>query len=227
LSGFVGLGGGLFTIVFLLLAINRRGWSPRKMASSTWFILLVAIVPMLMYSMVFVSLRYIAAFEVLLWLSMFLGLPDRPESRKWLDNLAVWLGFLFIFSVHTPMPMMETARSLLYRTPDPQPVQCQIANGLTQMGVPPGEKVASIGNALYAQWYRLAHVKVVAEVPGDPDVIEAFWKAGPAVREQVLAGFKQAGARAVIIEAAPRDEKMEGWQRIADTNAYIYFLRDR
>ena len=226
LSGFVALCGGLFSIVFLLLAINRRGWSPRKMASSSWFILLIAIVPMLMYSMVFVSLRYIAAFEVLLWLSLFSGLPSRPESRRWLDNVAVWLGFLFIFLVQTPVPMMETARSLLYRTPDPQTTQWQIANGLNQMGVQPGEKVASIGNALYAQWYRLAHVQVVAEAPGT-DAIEAFWKAEPAVREQVLAHFKKAGARAVVIDAAPKDEKMDGWQRIADTDAYVYFLRDR
>jgi hypothetical protein len=227
LRGFVALSGGLFSFVFLLLAINRRGWSPRKMASSSWFILAIALVPMLMYSMVFVSLRYIASFEVLLWLSLFSGLPARPESRRRFDNVAVWLGFLFIFLVQRPMPMMETARSLLYRTPDPEPVQWQIANGLNQMGVPPGEKVTSIGNALHAQWYRLAHVQVVAEVPADPDVIEVFWKVDPAVREQILEGFKKAGARAVIIESAPPNEKMDGWQRIADTDAYVYVLRDR
>jgi len=226
LSGFVALGGGLFSIVFLLLAINRRRWSPRKMVSSSWFIFLIAIVPMLMYSLVFVSLRYIAAFEVLLWLSLLSGLPGRPESRRWFDNMAVWLGFLFIFLVQTPVPMMETARSLLYHTPDPQTTQWQIANGLNQMGLQPGEKVASIGNALYAQWYRLAHVQVVAEAPG-LDAIEAFWKADPAVREQILARFKKAGARAVVIDAAPKDEKMDGWQKIADTDAYVYFLRDR
>ncbi|HMG75058.1 MAG TPA: hypothetical protein VK582_16265 [Pyrinomonadaceae bacterium] len=226
-KGFVGLCGGLFTVVFLLLAINRRGWSPRKMASSSWFILLIAIVPMLMYSLVFVSLRYIAPFEVLLWLSLFSGLPGWPESRRRWDNVAVWLGFLFMFSVQTPMPMMETARSLLYRTPDPQPTQWQIANGLNQMGMQPGEKVASIGDALYAQWYRLARVQVVAEVPGGPDVIETFWKAEPAVREQVLERLAKAGARAVVIDSAPRDEKMDGWQRIADTDASVYFLRER
>jgi hypothetical protein len=223
LRGFVGFCGGLFSIVFLLLAINRRGWSPRKMASS-WFFLVIAVVPMLMYSMVFVSLRYIASFEVLLWLSLFSGLPGRPESRRRFDNLAVWLGFLIIFSIQRPMPMIETARSLLYRTPDPQPTQWQIANGLNQMGVRPGEKVAAIGDALYSQWYRLAHVQVVAEVPGGPDVTQALWNAGPAVREQVLERFKKAGARVVVIDVPPRDEKMDGWQRIADTDAYVYFL---
>jgi hypothetical protein len=228
LNGLVELCGGLFAIVFLLLAMNRRRWSPRKMASSSWFILLIAVVPMLMYSMVFVSLRYIASFEVLLWLSLFSGLqPGRPESRRWFDNVAVWLAFLFIFSVQTPMPMMETARNLLYRTPEPQPEQWQIANGLNQMGVQPGEKVASIGNALFAQWYRLAHVQIVAEAPGGENAVRAFLTAEPATRSQILELFATAGARAVVIEVAPRDEKMDGWQRIANTNAYVYFLRDR
>ena len=228
LSGLIELCGGLFSIVFLMLAMNRRRWSPRKVASSSWFILLIAIVPMLMYSMVFVSLRYIAAFEVLLWFCLFSGLqPGRPGSRPWIDNVAVWLAFLFIFSVQTPMPMMETGRSLLYRIPDPEPAQWQIANGLNQMGVQPGEKIASIGIALYAQWYRLAHVQVVAEAPGGMNAIQAFRKADPAVREEILEQFRKAGARAVVMDGAPRDEKMDGWQKIADTDAYVYFLRER
>jgi hypothetical protein len=228
LNGCVEVCGGLFSIIFLLLAMNRRRWSSRKMASSSWFLLAIAVVAMLMYSMVFVSTRYIAAFEVLLLLSLFSGLQrGRPESRRWFDNVAVWLGFLFIFSVQTPMPMMETARSLVYRTPDPQPTQWQIANGLNQMGVQPGEKVASIGDALFAQWYRLAHVQVVAEAPGGQNAVRGFFKAEPATQKQILELFATAGARAVVIEVPPRDEKMDGWQRIADTDAYVYFLRDR
>ena len=73
-------------------------------------------------------------------------------------------------------------------------------------------------------WYFL--LRAMFEAPG-LDAIEAFWKADPAVREQILARFKKAGARAVVIDAAPKDEKMDGWQKIADTDAYVYFLRDR
>ena len=88
LNGFVELCGGLFSIIFLIFAINRRRWSPRKMASSSWFIFLIAVVPMLMYSMVFVSLRYIAAFEVLLWFSLFSGLQRAGLSRE--DGSITW-----------------------------------------------------------------------------------------------------------------------------------------
>ncbi len=124
------------------------------------------------------------------------------------------------------MPMIETARNLLYRTPYPEPTQWQIANGLNQLGVQRGEKVASIGDTLYAQWYRLAHVRVVAEVPLGESGNMAFWKAEPAVKEQVLRHFSEAGARAVVAYPAPRNDKMDGWQKIAETGAYVYFLRD-
>ena len=123
--------------------------------------------------------------------------------------------------------MMETARSLLYRTPDPQPAQWQIANGLKQMGVQPGEKVASIGDALYAQWYRLAHVQVVAEAPGGPDVIERFGKLSRLSENKCWNASRKPARAPVVIDSAPRDEKMDGWQRIADTDAYVYFLRER
>ena len=123
--------------------------------------------------------------------------------------------------------MIETAGSFLYRTPYPEPTQWQIANGLNQLGVQRGEKVASIGDTLYAQWYRLAHVRVVAEVPLGASGNMAFWKAEPAVREQVLRHLSEAGARAVVVYPAPRNDKMDGWQEITDTGAYVYFFRDR
>jgi len=98
---------------------------------------------------------------------------------------------------------------------------------LNQLGVQRGEKVASIGDTLYAQWYRLAHVRVVAEVPLGESGNMAFWKAEPAVREQVLRHLSEAGARAVVVYPVPRNDKMDGWQEITDTGAYVYFFRDR
>ena len=80
---------------------------------------------------------------------------------------------------------------------------------------------------MYAQWYRLAHVQVVAEAPGGMTVIQAFRQADPAVREEILEQFRKAGARVVVMDAAPSDEKMDGWQKIADTDAYVYFLREQ
>ena len=228
LNGAVELSGGLFAMLFVLLSTNRRRWSLRKMVGPYGGLFLISIVALFIYSMVFVSTRYLAAFVVLLWLCLFSGLrAGRTVSLRWFDNLAIWLAFLFIFSAVRPMPMIETARNLLYRTPYPEPTQWQIANGLNQLGVQRGEKVASIGDTLYAQWYRLAHVRVVAEVPLGESGNMAFWKAEPAVKEQVLRHFSEAGARAVVAYPAPRNDKMDGWQEIAETGAYVYFLRDR
>jgi hypothetical protein len=227
-SNLVDLCGGLFAVVFLLLMMNRRRWSPRRMARSSWFLLLPAVVAMLIYSLVFVSPRYIASFEVLLWFSIFSGLqPGRPGSRRWFDYLAVCLAIVFVYAAQPQPPFAETMRSFRQGTPDPQPEQWRIANGLNQMGVQPGDKVASLGGALFPHWYRLAHVQVAAEIPAGQNGVIAFWQAEPAVREQVMKLLAQAGARAVIIDKATAGQDMDGWQKIADTDAYVYFLRDR
>src|SRR5438034_10695782 len=116
------------------------------MVDSYGGLFLISIVALFIYSMVFVSAGYLAAFVVLLWLCLFSGLrAGRTVSLRWFDNLATWLAFLFIFSAVRPMPMIETARNLLYRTPYPAPTQCQIANGLNHLGVQPAGHGASVG----------------------------------------------------------------------------------
>jgi hypothetical protein len=228
LSGFVDLGGGFFSVLFLLLAMNRRRWSIRRMASSSWFLLLLAAVALLMYSLVFVSTRYIASFEVLLWFSVFAGLqPGRPRSRRWFDYLAVCLAVIFVYSIQAQPPFSEMVNNFRRRTPEPTPDQLKIATGLNQMGVRPGEKVASLGGALFPNWYRLAHVQVVAEAPGGQNAVRAFRQAEPAAREQMLRAFAQTGARAIIVDMVPHGQELDGWQRIADTDAWVYFLRNR
>jgi hypothetical protein len=228
LSGFVDLAGSLFALIFLLLAMNRRRWSLRQVASSSWFLLLLALVALLMYSMVFVSTRYIASFEVLLWFSVFSGLQTgRPRSRRWFDYLAVCLAIVFVFSVQTQPPFSETVHNFLQNIAEPAPDQLKIANALKQMGIQPGDKVASLGGALFPHWYRLAHVQIVAEAPGGQNAVRQFRQATPADREQILRLFAQTGARALIADMVPRGQELDGWQRIADTDAWVYFLHDR
>src|SRR5438067_11823497 len=102
-------------MLFVLLSTNRRRWSLRKMVGSYGGLFLISVVAVFIYSMVFVSTRYLAAFVVLLWLCLFSGLQaGGTVSLRWFDSLAVWLALLFIFSAVRPMPMIETAGNLLY-----------------------------------------------------------------------------------------------------------------
>lgn len=227
-TGLVEQGGSVFSILFLLLLLNRRSWSPRRMIQSTWYLILPAVVAILMYSLVVVTTRYVAPFTVLIWLGIFSGLrPGRPKSRQWFDGLAVCLAIVFVYAAYSPPPLSETAHNFLNRTPDPPPAQWRIANGLRQMGLQPGDRVASLGGVLNSYWYRLARTPVVAEAPARQNLIATFWEAEPQVKDQVMRVFAQTGARAVIVEGVPAGQNMDGWQKIADTEAYIYFLRER
>lgn len=175
-----------------------------------------------MYSLVFVAPRYVAPFVVLLWLGILSGLRRIGPPIKWIDPLALVLALLIIYHA-TPLPLSETLSNLVLRIPQPPPNQFQIANSLAGMGVQPGDKVASIGVTIYNYWYRLAHVQVVAEVPGDSQGVVAFWTASPERKAQVLELLMSTGARVIVANQVPADTNMTGWQRITNTDTYVYF----
>jgi hypothetical protein len=102
-------------------------------------------------------------------------------------------------------------------------VSWQVAEGLHQMGLQPGDQVACIGDSATAYWARLARVRIVAEIPlpeaGD------FWAADPVVKVHVLEMFAKTGAQMVVTEQVPRPARASGWQQIGQTNHYAYPLR--
>jgi hypothetical protein len=63
-------------------------------------------------------------------------------------------------------------------------------------GVRPGDRVAIIGNGVFAYWARLARVRIIAEAPSSST--RSFWASDADERAGVLMRFRQAGATAVI-----------------------------
>ncbi len=100
----------------------------------------------------------------------------------------------------------------------------QIADGLRRIGMQRGDKVASLGasNSQEARWARLAKVQIIAEIyPFDKN---NFWKENPSIKKQIIQTFRASGAKIIVADEVPRAVSTAGWQRIANTNFYVYPL---
>ncbi len=81
-----------------------------------------------------------------------------------------------------------------------------------------------MGGAHRVEWARLLRVRVIAEVPREQ--AEYFWSSSGTVQSQVLASFRNVGARAIVAEEMDPAEVFAappGWQKIGD-HFYVYLL---
>jgi hypothetical protein len=96
----------------------------------------------------------------------------------------------------------------------------QMATGLGEMGVRPGVDFGTIGSGLDAYWAHLAGARIIAEIPGKDQ--SQFTSAGLETKYAILQKFVDAGAQAVVTKNARVASSMPGWQRIGDTQYYIW-----
>jgi hypothetical protein len=218
--------------LFILFYMSRR--SLRRIVrdvSAYWFLLLPALVASSFYMLVHFEQRYFAPFVVVVGMSLFASLRLRRslESRRLVGALVLVTLAMFALSVgyYSARELYSTVRDLASgRTAARADVQWQVADELSRMGVARGDGVASIGNAMFNAWPRLARVRVVAEIStrtgGD---VEKFWAADAARKAEVIHTFARTGAKLIVAEGIPPwANATAGWQRIGTTNYYVYFL---
>jgi hypothetical protein len=100
----------------------------------------------------------------------------------------------------------------------------EVAAMLHELGITPGDRVAVIGYAYDSFWARLARVKIVAEML-EADAVE-LWRGDETVQQSVLQAFESAGVKAVIAEHVPDNSQLKDWQRVGETNYYVYRFED-
>src|SRR5438445_712033 len=108
---------------------------------------------------------------------------------------------------------------------DADPVYWNAATALEKRGIRAQDKIALIwteqwenGLAEGAFVPRLAKVQVVAEV-SQPT---AFWAASASTRTQILKAFEKTGARAILMRGAPPLSSEPHWERLGQTDYYLY-----
>lgn len=231
-------------VLFLLFYFSERRGTILRDISAYWFLSLPPLVAVGLYLLINIEPRYLAPFVPVLALSLIaaLRLPATPETRRVVSVVSFAVLLSFIISV-LPMTVRDgyaTFRDLLPGRAAARDTEWQVADGLRQLGVQPGDPVASIGRTMFAAWPRLARVRVVAEIPEAAGEAEKFWSAKDEIRRQALAALAGTGAQVVVTDHIPswakadriieQDETARAgiqsgrWQRIGNTQHYAYFL---
>ena len=99
----------------------------------------------------------------------------------------------------------------------------EVSDGLKQIGVRPGDKVAVLGDGNWSYWARLGRLRIVATVMG-PDT-PRFWAASPQQKAKVFQIFAESGARVVVTSNLPPLAAVDaGWQPIGTKGYYFRWL---
>jgi hypothetical protein len=220
-------------LVMLALFLTRLMGRPRlllKDVAHEWLFFAPALAAFGMYSLVNLEPRYVAPFVVLFWVGLLRPLlmrePERPPRVSASAALALALVLLAPLFASA---LLKTARGV----PASARAQSEVALALYEMGLREGDGVAGIGDSFRAYWARIAHLRIVAEIPSPGPLgeisagdTERFWSAGEEVRSQVMKKFAATGAKVVIADRLPLLFPRDGWRRIGQTDYYVYPLSE-
>jgi len=213
----------------MLFYFSRRGRTPIGDVTMLWIVSLPSLIACGLYLLINIEARYLAPFFTLIALSLFacVRLPETLTAQRLtrVTVAVILLACAVSLAPDAARDVYATTRDAFTNQAVTDDVQWQIASELQRLGVRPGAQVAIIGDAMYAAWPRLARVRVVAELPVKPEGnVAAFWTVDEARQQQIIAAFARTSAQVIIAQDVPQGVATDGWQRIGQTNHYIYFL---
>jgi 4-amino-4-deoxy-L-arabinose transferase-like glycosyltransferase len=208
--------GVLYVVGFALFWSIRRCGRWQHVPAGMWFVMLPSIAALGLYALVLVEFRYVSPFALML-LTWTLSRVEFAHSSNpsFLRRLNFVLMLAPLVAIAWPMLCDVT---VVIRNPTYE--EWQVASGLRDMGVRPGAELGCIGSGLDAYWAHLANVRIVAEIPGKDQ--RPFIAVDRERKQFILERFVDAGAQAVVTKNAAVANSMQGWQRIRETQYYIW-----
>ena len=216
--------GDLIFIYLILVCVGGRFRLAIKDLIENWRILIPAAAGLGIYLLVGITgwhlQRYTAPFVMLLFAGVFssVRLPDSQQTKRWVAGITI-ATLIFVggsLSLQASKDLVKGFTS--------EHIQWQVADGLNQLGIRAGEKVAILMRApsskAFPYWARLGRFKVVAEIAHPT----SFWATDAATRSEIYKAIEKTGARAIVQLKFLDSASTTGWQRIGNTDYYVYFL---
>ncbi len=207
-----GLTGGF---VFLLLW-SLRGF-PERLAKH-WELIAVSLSVIIIYMLVHFETRFVGAFIVFIWISVFLAfrLPSSPDSGRIGGLCVLGIAVAMLISIAS-----NTAKKVVNGCPDSVSEQMTMAH---QLKLPPRSPIGVIGNGNYSYWAHFANLRIVAEIMSPDD--ETFWLQSNEEHVKVYDAFRRTGAKWIVARppASFGDSLHDGWEPIGSSGYYSYPL---
>ncbi len=231
---------------FWFLIMIGRSRESRKQFFQYWFLIAPALFVIGLYALTHGDLRYIAAPFVVLWMISFLSLPllENESGRAWLKSLGgtlVILTFLTIGYNWATLDLLAFRPDLerqtfgfkshgglgtlarLFENNFSQNPDYEIAEAMHQLGIQEGDEIAIASDPyLTSLWVRLAHLKIIAEIPARAR--RKFSQADSAARERIFGVLRNAGARALVATELTAMDPKENWHQLPHSKYYVYLL---
>lgn len=226
--------GPLLTLFCVIVLVNLGRVSIFQGIAQHWFVIVPIATVLGLYALLHFEGRYIAAYVVVLWMILFrsVAIPDSEETRRIFTAVLVSAALIVTITLApgTGRAVLHAARYLETGntgTPFFQSgyTNWTVAKYLHNAGLLAGDPVGlvengSVGITSHVYWARMARVRVVAEIPKEGAM--AFWLSDTAKQTTLMRLFRDVGVRAVVASGVPASVASARWQRIADTDYYVY-----
>jgi hypothetical protein len=205
---------GVLSAALIVLWLTGTTWR-----APDWLTLLWSAAALGAFAIVHVEPRLVAIYVALVWLWLYRGFFTASLAQVHFAILVVAIALLVPLVAEVPQMAFRAVRDV--ETHQIASPDWETATGLQRLGLQPGDRIAYIGDPIQADFARLARVTVSIRIP--PRDVENFWELDTADKNQVFSSMLGAGAKAVVAEDIPPEERAT-WKRVGDTSVYIYPL---
>jgi hypothetical protein len=235
-----GLPGALIIGLFVLFYMSGQGMLVfGQNIAACWSLFVPALTALALFLALHLEGRFVAPWITIVLLTAFIGVRLADNKLVSAVTIIIFLTFILVMLPLAARDAILAVRGvfiepsadgngfLAIRSRAQRNVYWEVADGLRNMGLEPGDKVASTSyaNRNNARWARLARVQIVAEVY-DPKTTDEFWAIKHSAREKLLKAFYETGSKVVVADSVPYwATDTIGWQKVGETDYYAYFFQ--